>query len=219
MARTRRQNKLAQRPLARRRRGGRRRRRGGRRRSAGMHYVETIPISIDLGTSAFITVRHLENRPKACCFRVQYVHFVGTMAYDLNSPGAMSPSAVQVDIIDFNSGTNSDIVATSGPVVLGVSPKNVKVHQPRQSDWMPATVAETVNVAKISASCIGSPLAPSSKDKWYLRGICHVLVRFGPELVASACPANTLDSFMKARLLTNHSEPNLDFEYCKIDTP
>lgn len=185
--------------LSRRRRGGRRR--GGRgRRGGGMHYVETIPVSVELGTTVDLTYSLLKNRPGSSNFRVQYVHFVGTCGYEMSTvpkPGYFAPSCVQLDIL--NSVSTGEIVASSGPVVMGVQPRNVKIHQPRSSDWLPYSQDGKESFCKISAVCLGKP----GVDKGFVRGIIHVLVRFGVELVSATCP--NLQDFINQNLVSSSS--------------
>lgn len=189
-------NKISKRQQLRsRRRGrrGRRSRRGSRRAGAKMHYVEIIPISIKVGTTASLTVSMLSNRPKKCGFRVQYVHFVGTAGYDVgtsNVPGNFCPSAIEVTLgntilsADGKTFAFAPIV-TSGPVVLGVQPRNVKVFQPRTQDWFEWDVADSSTFAQISAAC----LAKAGEPEAFVRGIVHVLVAFGTEFVDVGCPS------------------------------
>lgn len=199
--------------LSRRRRRGRRGRRG-RRSSGGNHYVETIPISIELGAASTLSYKLLVNRPKSMNFRVQYIHFVGQTAYTTSgdNAGEYAPAAIQISI--YNTVSSGEIVATSGPVVLGNQPKNIKVHQPRQSDWCPYSQDDKELFGKIEAACLGKAGNASSS---YIRGIVHVLVRFGPEIVAPKCIA--LQQFIDSTIVesdVNDLDINDEIQYLEV---
>lgn len=207
-----------------RRRGRGRRGRGGRRRGAGMHYIEIIPISIELGTSQDLTVALLNNRPKACAYRVQTVSFSGTTCFvpagstadKLNIIGFYAPSCVQIDMYaDFGGTTaNADvveIVSTTGPIVMGMNPRTIRIHQPRTSSWIAQDAATTTKFARIAAACIGKP-AGEAKMKGYLRGVLRVMVKFGTEQLNPACQ---LQDFIDSTIIVNNDE----YEPVAVDSP
>lgn len=197
----------------RRRRKSRKGRRGGRRRG-GMHYVEIFPISVTLGESVALTLSLLSNRPKGSNFRIQYIHFVGTTCYDVsnatNQPGYYAPSAIQITCQDANDGS---IVATTGPVVLGCNPRNIKVNTPKQEDWIAYNADEKTVFGKIEAVCLGKPSTVEGQ-KQFIRGIVHVFVKFGSELVTAACPA--LKDWANKKLVQSDDSSGLSEEFVSL---
>lgn len=168
------------------RRGVRRSRRG--RRSQYMHYVETITFKLALGSTSNLTFANLKNRPKSCNFRVQYVHVVATSAND--GKGNYIPSAIQLDMLDTENSTGTGTTqATTGPVLLGTMPRNVKIHSIRQAEWMPYSISNEVQFCTISSICLGK-----GEESASIHGIAHVLVRFGSEIITASCPPQHIET-------------------------
>lgn len=183
-------NKRLRQPRAQlgRRRRGRGSRKGGRSRG-GSHYVETFPVSIKVGTTEDLKVSALTHLPADFPFRIQYIHFVGVTGYtpssdNKNAGGFYAPNAVQLTLCNSLSAGAVNIVS-SGPVMLGPIPRNVKVHQPRSEDWWQPTTDKNVVFARITAICMGSNLpAPPTR---YIRGIIHVYIKLGAIIGTPNC--------------------------------
>lgn len=166
------------RQFQRRRRGGRRqnRRRGGR----GMFYVETFSFSTQAGNKISITVKDLVNRPKSSNFRVRYLQVIASITSMTNV--AIQPATIDVRLQNSAVGDGS-FVAASGPVLLGVNPKSVKVYTPRSTDWLAYNEAASVAIGEIHFGCL-------AKDKTVgVSGLAHMLIDFGPEMLPGSCPA------------------------------
>jgi len=174
---------------------GRRRRTSRRGRSrGGSHYVETFPVSIEVGKEKKLTVALLTNRPKNFPFRIQYVHFVGLTSFDplddkesgKGIPGFFGPSALQLTLLAPTASTTMVDVASSGPVMLGLNPRNIKVHQPRTQDWWEEDTAPATAFAKLTSVCFGKAITGQAR---YIRGLIHVFIKFGTLIAPSGCPA------------------------------
>lgn len=152
------------------------------KRSQFMHFVETITFKLGLGSSTHLTVGQLKNRPYSSNFRIQYVHISATTAND--GKGNYVPSAIQLSMQDteFRPGTGH-VQATTGPVLLGAQPRNVKIHNTRQAEWLPYNCPDNMQFCTVSSICLGR-----GEESAFIHGTIHVLVRFGAEVFPSACP-------------------------------
>lgn len=175
----------------------RRQRRGGRRRrgGAGMHFTEVIAVSVPIAGKLYIKLSHLKNMPSDCMFRIQFVTFIGIQAYTPTKannyqPGFESPSAMTVTVYD----TNIREVATSGPRMLGPSPRTIRVHTPRSVEWFDKDMkGKDTTIASLQAACVGSPTDGAT----FVRGMIHVNVKLSPMFGFSACPALMLNNLQQ----------------------
>lgn len=114
-------------------------------------------------------------------YRVQKVEFhVGTMTSEwtqvcqadlFNTPGLGTGSADTVDV-----------VATSGPRLVGPCPSRFTIHNPNQV-WAQQGSA-TSKIATIQNDC--SVKGDTAKIRWF----CRVFVELGPEVWKAACPTS-----------------------------
>lgn len=166
-----------------RRLNARRRRRTSRRSTrSGMHYVEAIPFSIQLGTSSSLTLATLPGRPPRCNWRPWLITISATAGYipdTANRAGTYAPSAIQFIYTE-----TSSYVSTSGVQVLGPQPRTVYCRVPPSSDWLSYGLDSTYQWGVLEAVCLGSP-----GESAFIRGVIHVHVALQPEIVLAPCPS------------------------------
>lgn len=159
-------------------------RRNRRSRKQVLRYEEVFTFSLNNGASTSVQVSTLGNRPPRSNFRPVYLEVEAVQPWVPATsalPAYFCPGAIQLTLN--NPLEKGDPTATSQLVMLGSSPRKVRVRYPQSALWWSWDTSGSDVIATIDAVCAGT----TSPGTAFVRGIGRMLIALQVEDIATSC--------------------------------
>lgn len=170
-----------------------RQRRGQRNRQGGASkggVVEALRL-VNLGPGSdfiFLVSDALTEIPPRRVFRIQSLHFecaAVNVVVATPAAGPLVASAAIAEMRLYATDSANHLVSTSGPRVVGASPRIITQFQPTSTDWNGFNTTATAPLASIENICTGNDTIGISAR---IFGILRIKIALMPEDLVTACP-------------------------------